>query len=87
MHSTSDNFPTHPTILHADLHADDTRAPQTQFVAERQVAFLEALATTGSVRAAAARVSAQTAYSQRRASPALRKAWDAALLAARDHAK
>ncbi len=52
----------HPIVLHPDLDTDDTRAPQTQFVAERQVAFLEALATTGSVRAAAARarVSHQT---------------------------
>ena len=42
----------HPIVLHADLLAaeDDERAPQTQFVAERQVAFLEALAVTGSVR-------------------------------------
>ena len=44
---------THPIILHADLHAEDERAPQTQFVVERQVAFLEALGATGSVRAAA----------------------------------
>ncbi len=43
-------------------------APQTQFVAERQVAFLEALAVTGSVRGAArrARVSHQTCYRARR---------------------
>ena len=89
MHSTSDNFPTHPTILHADLHADDTRAPQTQFVAERQVAFLEALATTGSVRAAAARarVSHQTCYRARRASAAFGRAWDAALVVARGAAE
>ena len=58
----------HPIVLHPDLDADDTRAPQTQFVVERQVAFLEALATTGSVRAAAvrARVSHQTCYRARR---------------------
>ncbi len=49
---------THPIILHTDLHAEDERAPQTQFVVERQVAFLEALATTGSVRAAARRATA-----------------------------
>ena len=43
---------TNPIILHPDLDTDDTRAPQTQFVVERQVAFLEALATTGSAREA-----------------------------------
>lgn len=71
MHHTPDTPATHPIILHADLHAEDERAPQTQFVAERQVAFLEALATTGSVRAAAARarVSHQTCYRARRAAP------------------
>ena len=62
MHSSPNTPATHPIVLHPDLDADDTRAPQTQFVVERQVAFLEALATTGSVRAAAARarVSHQT---------------------------
>ena len=68
MQATSDTPATHPIILHTDLHAEDARAPQTQFVVERQVAFLEALATTGSVRAAAARarVSHQTCYRARR---------------------
>ena len=46
----------HPIVLHTDLFAEHEHAPQTQFVAERQVAFLEALAVTGSVRAAARRV-------------------------------
>ena len=80
---------THPIILHADLHAEDERAPQTQFVVERQVAFLEALATTGSVRAAArrARVSHQTCYRARRASAAFGRAWDAALVVARGAAE
>ena len=80
---------THPIILHTDLHAEDERAPQTQFVVERQVAFLEALATTGSVRAAArrARVSHQTCYRARRASAAFGRAWDAALVVARGAAE
>ena len=59
------------------------------FSPRRQAEFLQHLQLFGNVRLAAkaARVSAQTAYRQRRASPALRKAWDAALLAARDHAE
>ncbi|WP_397506145.1 hypothetical protein [Qipengyuania sp. R86523] len=79
----------HPIILHPDLDTDDTRAPQTQFVVERQVAFLEALATTGSVRAAArrARVSHQTCYRARRASAGFGRAWDAALVVARGAAE
>ena len=79
----------HPIILHTDLHAEDDRAPQTQFVVERQVAFLEALATTGSVRAAArrARVSHQTCYRARRASAGFGRAWDAALVVARGAAE
>ena len=79
----------HPVILHADLYAEDERAPQTQFVAERQVAFLEALATSGSVRAAArrARVSHQTCYRARRSSAAFGRAWDAALVVARGAAE
>ena len=79
----------HPIILHPDLDTDDTRAPQTQFGVERQVAFLEALATSGSVRAAArrARVSHQTCYRARRASAAFGRAWDAALVVARGAAE
>ena len=89
MHTSPDTPATHPIVLHPDLDADDTRAPQTQFVAERQVAFLEALATTGSVRAAAARarVSHQTCYRARRASAAFGRAWDAALVVARGAAE
>ncbi len=51
----------------------------------RQVAFLRALAACGAVRRASAHagVSYRTAYRERRASPAFRRAWDAALLAAR----
>ena len=61
----------------------------TLFSPRRQAEFLTSLQLFGNVRLAAkaAGVSAQTAYRQRRASPALRKAWDAALLAARDHAE
>ena len=81
----------HPIVLHADTLAaeDDERAPQTQFVAERQVAFLEALAVTGSVRGAArrARVSHQTCYRARRNSAAFGRAWDAALVVARGAAE
>ena len=88
MHHTPDTPATHPIVLHPDLATDDT-PPQTQFVAERQVAFLEALATTGSVRAAAARarVSHQTCYRTRRASAAFGRAWDAALVVARGAAE
>lgn len=59
----------HPLILHTDVFAEHPRAPQTKFVPERQVAFFEALAVSGSVRSAArgARVSHQTVYRARRA--------------------
>ena len=79
----------HPIIVHSDLYAEDERAPQTQFVAERQVAFLEALAVTGSVRSAARRVkvSHQTCYRARRSSAAFGRAWDAALVVARGAAE
>ena len=59
------------------------------FSRERQAAFLAALAGTGNVRSASARagVSHQTAYRTRLASPGFRRAWDAALLAARAQAE
>jgi hypothetical protein len=59
------------------------------FTRERQVAFLHALAATGAVRGAAthAGVSHQTAYRARLADALFRRAWDAALLAARVHAE
>ncbi len=58
----------HPLVLHADSLVETPPAPQTQFVAERQVAFLEALGVTGNVRTSArrARVSHQTCYRARR---------------------
>ncbi|MBX7496456.1 hypothetical protein K3172_11380 [Qipengyuania sp. 6B39] len=89
MHSTADTPATHPIVLHGDLFAEDERAPQTQFVPERQVAFLEALAVSGSVRGAArrARVSHQTCYRARRNSAAFGRAWDAALVIARGAAE
>ena len=89
MHSSADTPAPNAIVLHPDLDTDDTRAPQTQFVVERQVAFLEALATTGSVRAAAARarVSHQTCYRARRASAGFGRAWDAALVVARGAAE
>jgi hypothetical protein len=68
-------------------------APQpgqwTEFERLRQVAFLEALATGGSVRSAAraADVSSQTAYRARRADAVFRLAWQGALLAARARAE
>ena len=57
----------------------------TIFSPRHQTAFLENLSLNGNVRLAcrAARVSPQTAYRARRSSPALARAWDAALLAAR----
>lgn len=72
-----------------DLPADDTRAAQHQFTARRQAAFLLRLADCGSARSAAraAEVSHQTAYRQRRACRAFRRAWDAALLVARTQAE
>lgn len=70
MHSSPDTPATNAIVLYADLLAaeEDERAPQTQFVAVRQVAFLEALGVVGSVHGAArwARVSHQTCYRARR---------------------
>jgi hypothetical protein len=65
-----------------------TPDPST-FPRERQAAFLAALAASGNVRSASARVgvSHQTAYRARLASPGFRRAWDAALLAARAQAE
>jgi hypothetical protein len=67
------------------LPDDPGAAEQRLFTRARQVAFLEALATSGAVRSAAASagISYRTAYRERRASPAFRRAWDAALLSAR----
>ena len=55
----------------------------------KQAAFCKALANRGNVRLAcrAVQVSPQTAYRARRASPAFRQCWDAALVIARDHAE
>ncbi len=76
------------SVLIDALPADDTRPAQTQFDLAAQVVFLEALATTGSVRSASrkARSSHQSVYRARRACAAFRRAWDAALLAAREAA-
>ena len=71
----------------------DTAASQTErftvFSPQRQAEFLQSLQLSGNVRLAAraARVSAQTAYRARRGSAAFARAWDSALLAARDHAE
>ena len=69
--------------------ADDTAPDPSLFTRERQTAFLAGLAATGVVRSAAGRagVSHQTAYRERTASPGFRRAWDAALLAARAQAE
>ena len=63
--------------------------PHTIFTPRAQGEFLKSLQLGGNVRLAcrAARVSSQTAYRARRRSPALARAWDAALLAARAHAE
>ena len=59
------------------------------FTPRAQGEFLANLQLYGNVRLAcrAARVSAQTAYRARRRSTALARAWDAARVAARDHAE
>src|SRR5690349_10713745 len=57
----------------------------TEFGRPLQVAFLEALAECGNVRAAAGSVgvSYRTAYRARRSDPAFRQAWTGALIASR----
>ena len=75
-------------LIDSDPPADSAPDPSL-FTRERQTAFLAGLAATGVVRSAAARagVSHQTAYRERTASPGFRRAWDAALLAARAQAE
>ena len=77
-----------PALVEA-LPAQPAASSEGLFTRERQVVFLHALAATGAVRSAAARggVSHQTAYRERLASAPFRRAWDAALLAARCHAE
>ncbi len=83
----TEHTPNLPALI-ADLPGDRTRKPQTEFVRARQVAFLENLSITGSVRSAsaAAGVSHQTAYRARRSQAGFRLAWDAAMVAARANA-
>ena len=81
-----------PTVLSLSKDpqsADDSVPDPSHFTRERQTAFLAGLAATGVVRSAAGRagVSHQTAYRARTASPGFRRAWDAALLAARAQAE
>lgn len=73
-----------PTLLDT-LPPDSAHPPQTGFSRDKQVAFIAALASSGAARRAvrAAGISHQTAYRMRRANPAFRLAWDAAMLAAR----
>ncbi|MBA4164684.1 MAG: hypothetical protein C0510_08660 [Erythrobacter sp.] len=69
--------------------AEFTPGPATILTPPRQAAFLENLMVWGNARLAcrAAAVSPQTAYRERRRSPAFARAWDAALLSARQHAE
>lgn len=83
-----------PVLTDLQSSADPNPAPnaadeRSLFTRPRQVAFLAALAATGSVRSASATagVSHQTAYRARLASPGFRRGWDAALLAARAQAE
>lgn len=77
-----------PALIGALGHAPQP-GQWTEFDRSRQVAFLEALATGGSVRAAAraADVSSQTVYRVRRSDAGFRLAWQGALLAARARAE
>lgn len=75
-----------PTVLSASKDPQPAAEPAAPlFTRERQAVFLAALAATGAVRSAAGRagISHQTAYRERLASPGFRRAWDAALVAAR----
>lgn len=80
--------PNLPALLE-QLPDGDTRKPLLELTPAVMREFLEALAVVGSVRSAArvARVSHQTVYRARRASPAFRRCWDAALLQALPHAE
>ncbi|WP_202131674.1 hypothetical protein [Aurantiacibacter rhizosphaerae] len=71
------------------LNAPPSTGPVPLLTPPKQAAFCKALADHGNVRLAcrAVQVSPQTAYRARRASPAFRKCWDAALVIARDHAE
>lgn len=84
------NAPTHnlPALLE-QLPDGDTRKPLLELTPAVMREFLEALAVVGSVRSAAkrSRVSHQTVYRARRASPEFRRCWDAALLQALPHAE
>ncbi len=78
------NLPALIAALPDDPAPATGRKPQLEFTRAAQVAFLEALAVTGSVRSAAsqAQVSRQTVYRTRRANAALRRCMDAAKLQA-----
>src|SRR3546814_3125124 len=69
--------------------AEFTPGPTPILTPPRQAAFLENLMVWGNARLAckAAAVSPQTAYRERRRSPAFAALWDAALLSARQHAE
>ena len=80
-----------PQLTRAPVqHAAPTPEPRHDgFTPERQVRFLDRLATSGTVRAAclAAGISPQAAYLRRRRCARFAAAWDAALVLARDHAE
>ena len=77
-----------PALI-GDLPEDSTRSAQRQFNAHAQGIFLTRLSLTGSVRSAAksAGTSHQTVYRLRRSCTLFRRAWDAALLVAREQAE
>lgn len=67
--------------------APPTTGPQHLLTPPKQADFCKSLANHGNVRLAcrAVQVSPQTVYRARRASPAFRQCWDAALVIAREH--
>lgn len=83
-------FPSAPLRETHGAVAPSVAAPRHDgFTPERQVRFLDRLASSGTVRAAclAAGVSPQAAYVARRRCARFAAAWDAALVLARDHAE
>lgn len=85
-------LPGDPPLLIDTGDTDDAADPYAAsrvFDTERRVRFLDALATCGEVRAAAARVgvSRETCYRARRRDPDFKRLWDAALVHARAQAE
>lgn len=86
---TGPEVPAFAGTQHSADPAPDATDERSLFTRPRQVAFLAALAVTGSVRSASATagISHQTAYRARLASPGFRRGWEAAMLAARAQAE